>query len=287
MHTHSPKAGQGMNVSMHDTYNLGWKIASVVKKQAHPSILSTYASERRAVALELIDFDRKFSRMFSGKPAIDIADEAGISMTEFKETFEKGNIFTSGVSVKYAHSMLVASYTEPETPFQLGSIRLGMRFPSCQVVCHVDATTMQLGDVLKSDGRWRLLVFAGDLSHPQTTERLHRLGDSLLAPNSFLSHLLGESTLEPILIYTSSRRNVELFSLPRVFYSREKDVYDYYRVFADDQSYHHGHGHAYKSYGIDPDMGQSVLVRPDQYIGWIGQVDRLQGMERYLSAILR
>ncbi|KAK9241474.1 FAD-binding monooxygenase, partial [Lipomyces tetrasporus] len=30
-HTHSPKAGQGMNVSMMDTYNLGWKLAHVIK----------------------------------------------------------------------------------------------------------------------------------------------------------------------------------------------------------------------------------------------------------------
>jgi len=28
-HTHSPKAGQGMNVSMQDSFNLGWKLASV------------------------------------------------------------------------------------------------------------------------------------------------------------------------------------------------------------------------------------------------------------------
>lgn len=26
-HTHSPKAGQGMNVSMHDTLNLAWKVS--------------------------------------------------------------------------------------------------------------------------------------------------------------------------------------------------------------------------------------------------------------------
>ena len=29
-HTHSAKAGQGMNVSMQDAYNLGWKLAAVL-----------------------------------------------------------------------------------------------------------------------------------------------------------------------------------------------------------------------------------------------------------------
>ena len=32
-HTHSPKAGQGMNVSMQDAFNLGWKLAAVLRKQ--------------------------------------------------------------------------------------------------------------------------------------------------------------------------------------------------------------------------------------------------------------
>jgi phenol 2-monooxygenase len=30
-HTHSPKAGQGMNVSLQDGYNIGWKLATVLK----------------------------------------------------------------------------------------------------------------------------------------------------------------------------------------------------------------------------------------------------------------
>ena len=75
VHTHSPKAGQGMNVSMQDAFNLGWKIASVVKGDADRSILKTYQSERRRIAQDLIDFDHRFSRLFSGRPAKDVMDE--------------------------------------------------------------------------------------------------------------------------------------------------------------------------------------------------------------------
>jgi phenol 2-monooxygenase len=116
VHTHSPKAGQGMNVSMQDgksrkspfptrrqrnlismiAYNLGWKVANVVKGLSDRSILKTYQSERRRIAQDLINFDHKFSRLFSGRPAKDMMDEAGISMKEFKEAFEKGNLFASG-----------------------------------------------------------------------------------------------------------------------------------------------------------------------------------------------
>lgn len=73
---------------MMDTYNLGWKLASVIHGTAQPSILSTCKfccaakiapklsspimldnTERHAVANDLIEFDRKIAGLFSGKPA--------------------------------------------------------------------------------------------------------------------------------------------------------------------------------------------------------------------------
>lgn len=45
-HVHSPAAGQGMNVGLQDAFNLTWKLAMVIKKQADPSILDSYQQER-------------------------------------------------------------------------------------------------------------------------------------------------------------------------------------------------------------------------------------------------
>jgi phenol 2-monooxygenase len=102
-HTHSPKAGQGMNVSMMDTFNLSWKVAAAVKGKSSPDILETYELERRQVARDLIEFDYKFSRLFSGKPLTkEMTDEMGVSLDEFKQVFETGNKFASGTSVDYA-----------------------------------------------------------------------------------------------------------------------------------------------------------------------------------------
>ena len=67
-HTHSPKAGQGMNVSMADTFNLGWKLASVVLGRASEDILQTYSTERRAKAKELIDLTGTWRRCFLRGP---------------------------------------------------------------------------------------------------------------------------------------------------------------------------------------------------------------------------
>lgn len=72
------------------SYNLGWKIGLVSKGLASPAILQTYESERRKIAQELVEFDHNFSRLFSGRPARDAADEAGISLEEFKSVFVKG-----------------------------------------------------------------------------------------------------------------------------------------------------------------------------------------------------
>ena len=62
-HTHSPKAGQGMNVSMQDGFNLGWKLASVLRGRCAPHLLHTYSAERQAIAKELIDFDREWAAL--------------------------------------------------------------------------------------------------------------------------------------------------------------------------------------------------------------------------------
>lgn len=89
-------------------FNLGWKIAAVLNGTADRSVLKTYQSERRRIAQDLIAFDHKFSRLFSGRPAKDVMDEAGISMDEFKDAFEKGNMFASGIAVDYGASVIVA-----------------------------------------------------------------------------------------------------------------------------------------------------------------------------------
>lgn len=39
---------------------------------------------------------------------------------------------------------------------------------------------------------------------------------------------------------------------------------DLHKVFVDDEHYNSGHGHAYEKYGIDPEKGATVIVRPDQ-----------------------
>ncbi len=52
-HIHPPTGGQGLNTSVQDAYNLGWKLAAVLRG-APPSLLDTYEEERRPIAADML-----------------------------------------------------------------------------------------------------------------------------------------------------------------------------------------------------------------------------------------
>jgi len=54
-HCHSPAGGQGMNACIQDAFNLGWKLAMVVRTEAHESLLDSYEPERRPIAQQVIE----------------------------------------------------------------------------------------------------------------------------------------------------------------------------------------------------------------------------------------
>jgi 2-polyprenyl-6-methoxyphenol hydroxylase-like FAD-dependent oxidoreductase len=65
-HIHSPVGGQGMNTGIGDAVNLAWKLAAVVHRRAHESVLDTYEPERVAFARRLVaTTDRAFTGVTS------------------------------------------------------------------------------------------------------------------------------------------------------------------------------------------------------------------------------
>jgi 2-polyprenyl-6-methoxyphenol hydroxylase-like FAD-dependent oxidoreductase len=66
-HLHSPAGGQGMNTGIGDAVNLSWKLAKVIGKQADPSLLDTYETERISFARKLVaSTDKAFDAMVGG-----------------------------------------------------------------------------------------------------------------------------------------------------------------------------------------------------------------------------
>jgi len=176
-HTHSPKAGQGMNASLQDGYNIGWKLAAVLKNQGIPELLKTYTIERGKTAIDLIEFDRKFAKSFSSKTLED--DE--LETPNFMNHFINSGIYTAGLAIRYISSVITS--TELSDPTIALNISPGMRFPSAQVIRFCDARPVQLVKALPSDGRWRIVVFAGDMADSKVSDRLKQVSYSFLQPN--------------------------------------------------------------------------------------------------------
>jgi phenol 2-monooxygenase len=289
VHTHSPKAGQGMNVSMQDTYNLAWKIGLCARKICPRSILSTYETERAQVAKDLIEFDHKFSRLFSGRPAKNVADEAGVSMDVFKAAFEKGNHFASGLIVEYPASVVVAGTKKQDLAT---NVKLGMRFPSYKVINQADARPWHFQEWMKSDGRFRIVLFAGDVRKSEQKARVQKFCDSLSSSSSFLHRITPESAkvdsvIEIFTLHSAPRTEVEFFDFPDLLHPfTEEKGWDYNKIFVDDMSYHEGHGHAYEGYGVDKEKGCVVVLRPDQYVSFVGDIEDVEDLGKYFKGVI-
>ena len=102
-HTHSPKAGQGMNVSMQDAFNLGWKLAAVLRGHAGPALLHSYSDERqvdRQGAHRLRP--RVVAKMFSARPkdGAPTTPRASIRPSSSATSSSSGR-FTAGTATRY------------------------------------------------------------------------------------------------------------------------------------------------------------------------------------------
>ncbi|KAK8082789.1 FAD binding domain-containing protein [Apiospora saccharicola] len=291
-HTHSPKAGQGMNVSLQDGYNLGWKLGAVLRGRARPELLETYVSERQKVAADLIEFDRHFTQLFSTA----YRKEHGITPVHFREQFVKSGRYTAGQALKYDESVIVCLEGVRDSAKRL---EVGMRFPSAQVVRVCDAKAMPLVKALPSDSSWHIVVFAGDICDGDASARLDQASYNLpylhecLDIDSWVSRELSEivsqftpegvqpdSILHLVLVLSGRRTEIEMQHIPNVFtpITGILGLKCLLNVFVDDQSYNSGHGHAYENYGVEPDAGALVVIRPDQYIAKVcglGQVGQL------------
>ncbi|MFD6891658.1 FAD-dependent monooxygenase [Streptomyces sp. NPDC059957] len=61
-HVHSPAGGQGLNTSVQDAYNLGWKLGQVLRHGAEPGLLDTYEQERQPVAAHVLGLSTRIHR---------------------------------------------------------------------------------------------------------------------------------------------------------------------------------------------------------------------------------
>ncbi|KAF2806978.1 phenol 2-monooxygenase [Mytilinidion resinicola] len=144
-HTHSPKAAQGMNTSMHDTWNLAWKLNFAVRGLAKPSLLATYEQERRKIAQDLINFDYEHANAFANGDSKALA-----------ENFRKNVAFISGFGTTYEYNVL----NIPSKGLIHGSLTPGCLPPPAKVTRYMDANPVDIQNDIPALGQFRIYFFA-------------------------------------------------------------------------------------------------------------------------------
>lgn len=284
-HTHSPKAGQGMNVSMGDTFNLGWKLISVLTGRAVAALLHSYSGERRAAAKGLVDFDHQWSRVVGGLAG----DEPTDGLPRVAREFVNNLPFTCGLTIQYEPGAL----TGPATHQRLATgFDIGKRFHSAPVVRLADAKPMQLGHCIEADARFRLFVFApaGDRGAP---------GGAVAALCDWLQHdaasplrrhtAAGEdvdAVIDTRAVFPQGFRDLDFAALPALLrpHVGRYGLRDYEKVFCADLK--RGED-IFALRGIDRAAGCLVVVRPDQYVGHVLPLQARGELAAYFAGILR
>ncbi|WP_369372232.1 FAD-binding monooxygenase [Promicromonospora sp. Populi] len=277
-HTHSAKAGQGMNVSMQDGWNIAWKLAHVLTGRAPESLLATYSAERQVVAQNLIDFDREWSRLMATAPE-DLPDA-----TYLEDFYVKTAEFPAGFMTQYQPSMIVSDHADqglaPGFP-------VGKRFKSAPVERVAEGNPAHLGHHARADGRWRVYAFA-DAPAPHESSALRDWAEWLgtAADSPLLRHTPAgtdpDSVLDVKVVYQQDHFAVEYADVPDVFKPRVGPfaLVDHEKVYATDPT-----SDIFELRGIDRG-GAVVVVRPDQYVAAVLPLSATDELAKFFAGAL-
>jgi phenol 2-monooxygenase (NADPH) len=288
-HTHSPKSGQGMNVSMQDAFNLGWKLAAVLRGQCAPSFLHSYSAERQAIAKELIEYDREWSKMISAP--LKSADEPngnGVDPAEVQNYFVRHGRYTAGTATRYTESSLTAASTHQALA---NGLPIGMRFHSAPVVRLADAKVVSLGHVAKADGRWRIYVFCDRSDPAAPTSQIKTLCDFLAgSPESPIRRFTPDamdidSVIDVRAIFQQGHRDLDLRSLPSLLLPAKGryGLRDYEKMYCPDLK---SGKDIFDLRGVDREHGCMVVVRPDQYVASILPLTAFEELSAFFGVFM-
>lgn len=289
-HTHSPKAGQGMNVSMGDTFNLGWKLISVLTGRADAALLHSYSGERRAAAQGLVEFDHQWARVVGGKAGEGLAfDPATAGLPVVARAFINNLPFTCGLTIRYEQSALTGDTTHQALA---PGFEIGKRFHSAPVVRLADARPMHLGHCIAADARFRLFIFA-----PAGDHGAH--GGAVAALCDWLEHDAGsplrrhtapgedvDAVIDTRAVFQAGFRDVDFAALPTLLRPKVGllGLTDYEKAFCADLK--RGED-LFAMRGIDRAAGCLVVVRPDQHVAHVLPLAARAALAACFTGVLR
>lgn len=263
-HTHSAKAGQGMNVSIQDGFNLGWKLGHVASENSPRELLNTYSEEREDIARRLIEFDKEWSTLMA-KPSSELG-----SATEVEEFYQSTAEFNAGYMTQYEPSMITTEDTHQKLA---GGYPIGRRFKSARVGRVCDLVELHLGHQATSDGRVRLYVFA-DSAAPGEDSAVKDWA-------AWAEEKFDPTLIDAKVIYQQPYTEFDMLDVPVAFKPRvgHLDLVDLENAFGvlEDEN-------IFEQREISRD-GAVVVVRPDQYVAGIFPLADTQGLGDFLNRI--
>ncbi|MGP9728075.1 FAD-binding monooxygenase [Glutamicibacter sp. 363] len=277
-HTHSAKAGQGMNVSMQDGFNLAWKLGYVLSGRAPEELLRTYSGERQVIAKNLIDFDKEWSSLMAAKPE-EFEGKEGIA-----EFYVRTAEFPAGFMTEYQPSILTG---EKDHQDLAKGFPIGKRFKSSEVMRLGDNNPVHLGHHHRADGRYRIYVFA-DQAVAGADSKVTNLSKWLLeSPESPIVKFTPagadiDSLFDVKVVFQQDYTTFNLNDAPKVFRpnSGKFGLMDYEKVYAVLDG-----SDIYAKRDISAN-GAIVIVRPDQYVANILPLDATAELATFFDGVL-
>ena len=175
-HVHVPIGGQGMNYGIHDAFNLGWKLAAVVKGEAKPELLDTYSAERHPIDQALIrGTDLGYHLLIEPHAIKKVAMKFIVPALFTLEAFQDNVRNTlAEMNVAYPASPLTEDHGGSSGP------KPGERAPDATLVLMPSRETATLFDLMR-DPRWTLLLFAGISHSASDIEALEKIAAPVAA----------------------------------------------------------------------------------------------------------
>ena len=256
-HTHSAKAGQGMNVSMQDGWNLAWKLGYVLTGMASDELLGTYSDERQVTAQNLIDFDLEWSPLMAKKP------EEFESPDEVADFYVRTAEFPAGFMTEYEPSIVTSSQVRQDLAT---GFTLGKRFKSVNTVRVADAVPVHIGHHHRADGRFRIYAFADADRTALNAWAEWMLSDEASPIRRFTPEGVDIDTVFDVkAVYQQPHHDVAIETVPKVFLpaSGPYGLPDYEKIYAAIEG-----DDIFEQRGVSRE-GAIVVVRPDHYVSHI------------------
>lgn len=192
-HVHSPVGGQGMNTGIQDGLNLAWKMALVLRGEAHETLLHSYEAERHANAERLLRTVGPATKMINLRHpvGVEIRNRVIHAVAQLGITPHIARTF-SMLTVGYPDSPAV----EDHRHWGDRGPRAGERAPNAPLRTAAGGETTFF-QAWAGDSRHQLLIFAGPAPDPARVDELRALAALFEMRSDFLGVFVIDPTADP------------------------------------------------------------------------------------------